>query len=61
MRVDIVPEEGSTARVGPDYNGRLIQFVRNNWDPNVAKEFSPSLCRTMDMLDAFHPVFENEL
>jgi len=57
LRVDIVPQEGSTARVGPDYNGRLIQFVRNNWDPNMAKEFSPSLCRTMESLDVFQPRF----
>lgn len=58
LRMDIVPEEGSTARVGPDYNGRLIHFVESTWDPNVAKELSPSLRRAMGALDAFEPVLE---
>jgi hypothetical protein len=56
IRVDIVPEEGSTAKVGPDYNGRLIHFVENTWDPNIAKENSLSLRRTMDVLDEFEPI-----
>jgi len=57
LRSDIVPPEGSTARVGPDYNGRLTQFVESMWDPNTAKAFSPSLRRTMEMLDEFQPLF----
>jgi len=57
LRLDIVPEEGSTAKVGPDYNGRLVHFVENLWDPNIAKDCSPSLLRTMEILDEFEPVF----
>ncbi len=57
LRSDIVPEDGSTAKVGPDYNGRLIYFVENLWDPNIAKEFSPSLRRTMEVLNVFQPHF----
>jgi len=59
LRLDIVPEEGSTARIGPDYNGRLIYFVENFWDPETAKEHSPSLQRTMKVLDEFQPIFES--
>jgi len=59
LRLDIIPQEGSTAKVGPDYNGRLIYFVENIWNPNVAKEISPSLQRAMEILDTFEPIFEN--
>lgn len=59
MRSDIVPEEGSTAKVGPDYNGRLIYFVENLWDPNRAKEYSPSLLKAIEVLDEFEPIFES--
>jgi hypothetical protein len=58
LRLDIIPEEGSTARVGPDYNGRLIKFIESTWDPNIAKELSPSLRRTMEALDEFQPIIE---
>lgn len=53
--LDIVPKEGSTAKIGPDYNGRLIHFVENFWNPNVAKDFSPSLQKTIKVLDEFKP------
>ena len=59
VRVDIVPEDGSTARVGPDYNGRLMLFVEASWDPAIAKVYSPSLRKTIEVLDAFEPVFES--
>lgn len=58
LRLDIVPREGSTAKVGPDYNGRLIHFVESVWDPNVAGELSPSLRRAMEVLDDFEPMIE---
>jgi hypothetical protein len=58
LRLDIVPREGSTARVGPDYNGRLVHFVESIWDPNIAKELSPSLRRAMRVLDRFEPTIE---
>lgn len=31
LREAIVPVHNSTAKVGRDYNGQLIQFVHNNW------------------------------
>jgi len=61
VRLDIVPREGSTAKVGPDYNGRLIYFVENIWNPNIAKEFSPSLRSAMETLDAFEPIVHDIL
>ena len=59
LRLDIVPQEGSTAKVGPDYNGRLIYFVENIWDPDIAREISPSLQKAIEILDTFEPIFEN--
>jgi len=56
LRSDIVPAQGSTARVGPDYNGRLIDFVERLWDPDVARERSPSLRKAIELLDSFEPV-----
>jgi hypothetical protein len=56
VRLDIVPEDGSTAKVGPAYNARLRFFVETSWDPAVAKTRSPSLRRTMNALDVFQPV-----
>lgn len=57
MRIDVAPEPGSTAKVGPDYNGRLVRFVETSWDPGAAQENSPSLRRAMEALDAFEPVY----
>lgn len=57
IRLDIVPQDGSTAKVGPNYNGRLISFVEGQWDPTVAKEHSLSLKKAMEALDVFEPVF----
>jgi hypothetical protein len=56
IRLDIVPQEGSTAKVGPNYNGRLISYVEGQWDPAVAKECSLSLKKAMKALDVFRPV-----
>jgi hypothetical protein len=59
VRLDIVPKGGSTAKIGPDYNGRMIHFVEHFWKPNVAKNYSPSLLKTMKVLDEFEPIFES--
>lgn len=57
LRVDIVPGVGSTARVGPDYNGRLIRFVEDSWEPEIAQEHSDSLRRARTALAEFTPVW----
>lgn len=57
----IVPREGSTARIGPDYNGCLSQFVTENWQPGQAADSSPSLKRALNRLRDFRPVWPHEL
>jgi hypothetical protein len=57
IRESIVPKRGSTAKQGPDYNGRLGLFVRQHWDIEAAKDNSESLSRTLDRLNSFRPVW----
>jgi hypothetical protein len=57
IRLDIAPQDRSTARVGPNYNGRLGCFVETKWDPTLAKENSPSLRKMIAALDVFEPSF----
>jgi len=55
IREDIVPATGSTARIGPNYNGRLGSFVRTQWDIATAQLSSNSLDRTVTALSSFQP------
>lgn len=55
VRRDLVPRPRSTSRVGPDYNGRLRDFVIAQWDVRTACEHSPSLRRTVARVEAFPP------
>jgi hypothetical protein len=50
IREDIVPRTGSTARVGPGYTGRAIEFTSTLWRPAVAARSCPSLRRCIDAL-----------
>jgi hypothetical protein len=55
LRQDMVPREGSRARVGPGYTDRLIDFVtatEHPWRPEVALEHSDSLRRCVEALQA---------
>ena len=54
----IVPERNSTATIGKDYNGQLIQFVQKNWQVEAAQVNSPSLQRGMNALINFQPTWE---
>ncbi len=56
IRNDIAPRNNSTSKVGPDYNGRLGQFVLEHWDVRTASQCSPSLRRTFRKLKNFTPV-----
>jgi hypothetical protein len=58
IRRDIVPRDGSTAKVGPGYNGRLTFYVERHWDPVIAKKHSLSLRKAIEVIDAFEPAFE---
>ena len=58
LREDIVPTEGSTAKQGPDYNGRLKSFVEEFWNPYEAMHNSPSLERTIRAVENFQPEWD---
>jgi len=59
LKNDILPKAGSTAKVGPDYNGQLVHFVDNYWDPLKAQINSNSLERAIRVLNDFVPVFND--
>ena len=50
IRDDVVPREGSKARVGPGYAGRMIEFASTVWSPHEASARSDSLKRCLDRL-----------
>lgn len=56
IRRDIVPPPGSLREQGPDYNGRLIEFIQSDWSPAKARKRSDSLARTIDALNIFTPM-----
>lgn len=58
LRDAIVPDRHSTAKIGKDYNGQLIQFVQNNWQVEAAQVNSRSLQRAMNALINFQPIWE---
>ena len=50
IKRELLPARGTSARVGPGYNPRLISFVQHAWDLTRARERSPSLdgcCRAL--------------
>jgi len=49
-RSDIVPENGSTAKIGRNYNGRLAAFISNDWNMHEAAANSPSLLKLVNSL-----------
>lgn len=51
IREDMVPAAGTSARVGPGYSSRIIEFVSDAWRPDIARTTSPSLARCIDALD----------
>lgn len=54
-REDIVPPPMSTARQGPAYTSRLIDFAMRYWNPKRAAARAPGLRRTMDSLSRWKP------
>ena len=53
IREAIVPNIRGTAKVGPDYNGRLGFFLKNIWNPEDAMRYSASLKRTFISLQNY--------
>lgn len=60
IKLDVVPQEGSTAKVGPAYNDRLIYYVENIWDVNVACQNSLSLRKAFTAINNFKPIYVNQ-
>jgi len=58
LREAIAPRRGSTAKVGPDYNGTLILFVEQFWTIDEAVKNSPSLRKTVNRIRNFQPAFD---
>lgn len=58
LREGIVPDRNSTAKIGKDYNGQLIQFVNQSWQVAPAQTNSRSLERAMNALINFQPSWE---
>jgi len=56
LREGIVPKCGSTAKIGPDYNGTLGRFIDSYWDVQRAKRNSPSLRRAYKAIRGFEPI-----
>lgn len=50
IRDDVVPREGSKARVGPGYAGWMIEFASTVWSPHEASVRSDSLKRCLERL-----------
>ena len=53
LAAEVVPAQGSAVSIGPLYNERLGQFVRECWDVDAAMTRSPSLARTFARLQTF--------
>jgi hypothetical protein len=50
LREAIVPAIRSTARIGPNYNGALQNFVKTHWDVETASNNANSLYRCLTRL-----------
>ncbi len=55
VREDIVPPAGSRRTQGPNYNGRLVDYVLHHWEPAACAGVSRSLKRTIDRINKFRP------
>ncbi|MBU7582100.1 MAG: DUF4276 family protein [Nostoc sp. TH1S01] len=57
LRDAIIPAKNSTAKIGKDYNGQLIQFVNQYWQVELAKAHSRSLERAVIAINNFEPTW----
>lgn len=58
LRDDIVPQPGENRKLGPNYNGRLGQFVQEHWRAEAASINSVSLAKTWHALKTFQPIYK---
>ena len=50
---ELVPTNGSSASIGPLYNKRMGEFVRDTWNITRAAENSDSLARAVSRISSF--------
>lgn len=50
---EIVPEVGSSAKIGPLYNTHFVNFVNTRWDIEQACLCAPSLARSLSRISTF--------
>lgn len=50
IKQDLIPLYQGTAKVGPNYNGRLADFVNRFWDYTEAEKHSESFRRTLNLI-----------
>jgi hypothetical protein len=55
LRDAIVPLPNSTAKIGRDYNGQLVQFINQKWKVELAKVHSQSLEKAVNAINSFEP------
>lgn len=53
IREDLVPAPGTSARVGPGYTSRVIEFATDLWRPLAAANLSGSLARSITSLETW--------
>jgi len=61
LREAIIPMPKSTAKVGPDYNDQVGEFVIKNWRVREAEQYSASLRKAFHAILSFHPFHEGVL
>lgn len=61
LRDDLVPRPGDKRTIGPDYNGRLAEFLHTSWRARRAETVSPSFHKAFTILKQFHPVIKQAL
>jgi hypothetical protein len=60
LRDDLVPRPDDSRQIGPDYNGRLSEFLHSAWQAPMAELHSLSLAKTRKALMQFHPIFPTQ-
>lgn len=56
IQEEILPEIGTSAKIGKGYNLVLCNFVARYWDPHIARLHSKSLHRAIVALERYNPV-----
>jgi len=54
IREDIVPDEGSTSKIGKNYGGCLSVFVERYWSVSEARKNAPSLDKALNAINRFY-------